>query len=67
VESPRFVLIPCQTCRATTVVLGEQRRPKHCARCRTPYDPTSASFRRAEGERVSPAAPGDSTNGRLER
>ena len=39
VESPRFVLIPCQTCSATTVVLGDKRRPKQCARCRTPVRP----------------------------
>lgn len=43
-EKPHFVLIPCRVCTATTLVLGERRRPAMCARCRAPYDPVSSSF-----------------------
>jgi hypothetical protein len=43
-ESPRFVLIPCRVCTATTLVMGDRRRPAMCARCRAPFDPASATF-----------------------
>jgi hypothetical protein len=68
-EGSRFVLIPCRTCKATTIVLVECRLPLMCARCRTPYDPASASFHRAAApssmlatawrhDRRSPVMPG---------
>ena len=56
-ETPRFVLIPCQTCKATSVALADRRRPVMCARCRAPYDADSASFRRVTDPRSEAAAP----------
>jgi len=52
-ETPYFILIQCRVCRATTVVLGDRRPPKMCARCRAPYDPDSATFE----ARPEPAPP----------
>jgi hypothetical protein len=43
-EKPHFVLIPCRQCTATTLVVGDRRRPAMCARCRAPFDPVTASF-----------------------
>jgi len=45
-ENPHFVLIPCRVCHATTVVLGDRRRPVMCARCRAPYDAGAVAFGR---------------------
>ncbi|HTR04405.1 MAG TPA: hypothetical protein VMN82_14535 [Thermoanaerobaculia bacterium] len=59
-ESPRFVLIPCRSCQATTVVIGDRRRPVMCARCRSPFDPVSATFGprgEAPAEPLNAAAP----------
>jgi len=54
-ERPHFVLIPCRVCTATTLVVGERRRPTMCARCRAPFDPVSASFGAGpEAPRVEP-------------
>ncbi|HTY42504.1 MAG TPA: hypothetical protein VMH79_11580 [Thermoanaerobaculia bacterium] len=55
-ESPRFVLIPCRSCHATTVVIGDRPRPVMCARCRSPFDPASATFGPPADVPAGPAA-----------